>query len=100
MLNATNEGGAILQVPEFVETLKAIQLPYDASASLGGVLYLVGFVMLAYNLFTTARSGKPRRRAPSRSPSTREARTRTGWAGAETFSNDPVAYITARRSSS
>jgi cytochrome c oxidase cbb3-type subunit I/II len=57
MLGQVAEGGTTLKY-EFVETLKAIQLPYILR-SIGGTLYLVGFGLCAYNIYKTARSGQP-----------------------------------------
>ena len=44
-------------VHTFLDTLVAIQFPLLAR-SIGGTLYLVGFLFLAYNLFMTCRKGK------------------------------------------
>ena len=57
MLGQVGEGGTTLKY-EFVETLKAIQLPYILR-SIGGTLYLVGFFLCAWNIFKAARSGQP-----------------------------------------
>jgi cytochrome c oxidase cbb3-type subunit I/II len=57
MLGEVAEGGTTLKY-EFVETLKAIQLPYILR-SIGGGLYLIGFFLCAWNIFKTARSGQP-----------------------------------------
>jgi cytochrome c oxidase cbb3-type subunit I/II len=57
MLGQVAEGGTTLKY-EFVETLKAIQLPYILR-SIGGTLYLIGFFLCAWNIFKTARSGQP-----------------------------------------
>jgi cytochrome c oxidase cbb3-type subunit I/II len=57
MLGEVAEGGTTLKY-EFVETLKAIQLPYILR-SIGGGLYLIGFFLCALNIFKTARSGQP-----------------------------------------
>lgn len=56
MLNATTEGGTVLQYPNFLDTLQAIR-PVMLFRAIGGGLYLVGFFMLAYNIWMTARSG-------------------------------------------
>jgi len=56
MLRATTAEGA-LQYPNFIETLLAIR-PMYIVRMVGGTMYLVGFVLMAYNLFRTARSGK------------------------------------------
>lgn len=57
MLGQLNESGTGL-VYEFVETLKAIQVPYILR-SIGGTLYLIGFCLCAFNIWKTAKSGKP-----------------------------------------
>lgn len=55
MLNATIEGGTVLQY-SFLETLQAIR-PVMLFRAIGGGLYLVGFAMMAYNIWRTAKSG-------------------------------------------
>ncbi len=55
MLSATIEGGTVLQYP-FLDTLQAIR-PVMLFRAIGGGLYLLGFFMLAYNIWKTARSG-------------------------------------------
>lgn len=57
MLNATTEGGTLLKYTNFVETLQAIK-PMMLFRLVGGVFYVVGYCLLAYNIFMTARSGK------------------------------------------
>ncbi len=57
MLNATTEGGTLLKYTNFVETLQAIK-PMMLMRLIGGVFYVVGYCLLAYNIFMTARSGK------------------------------------------
>ncbi len=57
MLNATTEGGTVLQYPNFLDTLQAIR-PVMLFRAIGGGLYLIGFFMLAYNIWKTARSGQ------------------------------------------
>ncbi|MGJ8638475.1 MAG: cytochrome-c oxidase, cbb3-type subunit I [Opitutaceae bacterium] len=56
MLNATTEGGTVLQYPNFLDTLQAIR-PVMLFRAIGGGLYLTGFFLLAYNIWKTARSG-------------------------------------------
>ncbi|WOO40213.1 cytochrome-c oxidase, cbb3-type subunit I [Rubellicoccus peritrichatus] len=58
MLNATTENGTILAYPNFLDTLQAIR-PMMLFRLIGGTLYLIGFFMMAYNLWKTARSGAP-----------------------------------------
>ncbi len=50
MLNATAEGGTILKYPNFLETLNAIR-PLMLLRVVGGTLYLVGFIIMAYNIW-------------------------------------------------
>ncbi|MBC2602021.1 cytochrome-c oxidase, cbb3-type subunit I [Puniceicoccus vermicola] len=56
MLNAVN--GTTLAYPEFIETLNAIRAPM-LFRLIGGVFYLAGYVLLAYNIFRTIRAGEP-----------------------------------------
>ena len=55
MLGQLNEQGTGLKY-EFVETLLAIRWEYYFR-SFGGLLYLIGFCMCAFNIWKTARSG-------------------------------------------
>jgi len=52
MLNATNEGGTVLAYPNFLDTLNTIK-PMMLMRVIGGGLYLVGFLLLAYNIWRT-----------------------------------------------
>ncbi|MCU0657705.1 MAG: cytochrome-c oxidase, cbb3-type subunit I [Polyangiaceae bacterium] len=56
MLRATNGDGALVY-PDFIETLVAIRSTYYARL-LGGLMYLVGMILMAYNLVKTALSGE------------------------------------------
>ncbi len=56
MWKAQNPDGSLVY-PDFVETLLAIRPMYIARA-VGGGLYLVGFVLMAWNLVATALAGK------------------------------------------
>jgi cytochrome c oxidase cbb3-type subunit I/II len=56
MWRAENEAGGLLY-PNFVETLLAIK-PMYWTRLIGGLMYLAGFVVMAWNLVMTARSGK------------------------------------------
>ncbi|ADE54482.1 cytochrome-c oxidase, cbb3-type subunit I [Coraliomargarita akajimensis] len=58
MLNGTTEGGTLLQYPNFLDTLQSIR-PMMLFRAIGGGLYFLGFILLAYNIFMTARSGTP-----------------------------------------
>jgi cytochrome c oxidase cbb3-type subunit I/II len=87
MLGEVAEGGTTLKY-EFVETLKAIQLPYILR-SIGGTLYLIGFGMCAVNIFMTARAGKAvDETVQIPVPVKEHDRMRFG----EALVNDPVAY--------
>lgn len=57
MWRAQAEGGGLLY-PNFVETLIAIK-PMYWMRLVGGTLYLIGFLVMAWNLLATARSGRP-----------------------------------------
>ncbi len=57
MWRATTADGA-LQYPIFVETLAAIR-PMYWMRLIGGTVYLIGMIVMAYNLVRTARDGKP-----------------------------------------
>jgi cytochrome c oxidase cbb3-type subunit I/II len=52
MLNATNDGGTVLAYPNFLDTLNTIK-PMMFMRAVGGGLYLVGFLLLAYNVWRT-----------------------------------------------
>jgi cytochrome c oxidase cbb3-type subunit I/II len=57
MWRAENVGGG-LTYPSFVETLIALRAMYWTRL-LGGLMYVAGFILMAWNLVKTARSGKP-----------------------------------------
>lgn len=57
MWRAENESGGLLY-PNFIETLLAIKALYWARF-LGGTIYLVGFIIQAWNLWKTAKAGAP-----------------------------------------
>lgn len=52
MLNGTVEEGTVLAYPNFVETLNSIR-PLMLTRAVGGTLYVLGWVMLIYNIFRT-----------------------------------------------
>ena len=58
MLNETTDNGTRLAQSEFVDTIGTIW-PLMFARLVGGFLYLVGFVLLAYNFFRTVRAGSP-----------------------------------------
>ncbi len=55
MLKALTPAGALMY-PSFLETLEAIK-PFYIMRLIGGSLYLVGFILMMYNLARTAMSG-------------------------------------------
>ncbi|MEY4940162.1 MAG: hypothetical protein RIQ93_1897 [Verrucomicrobiota bacterium] len=57
MLNATTDNGTVLAYPNFIDTLNAIR-PMMLMRVIGGALYLVGFLLLAYNAFRTIRGAQ------------------------------------------
>ena len=57
MWRAENEGGGLMY-PSFVETLVALK-PMYWTRVVGGLLYLAGMILMAWNLWKTARAGKP-----------------------------------------
>jgi len=55
MLNAVD--GTVLAYPDFIETLNAIRAPMLFRA-IGGTFYLVGFLIMTYNIYMTIRGAK------------------------------------------
>jgi cytochrome c oxidase cbb3-type subunit I/II len=89
MLNATSPDGTSLQYPAFLDTLQAIR-PLMGLRVIGGAMYLVGFLVMCWNLTLTIRAGEA-------TDETREVallqRGETDNMGMkDTFINDPVAY--------
>jgi cytochrome c oxidase cbb3-type subunit I/II len=89
MLGEINEGGTTLKY-EFMETLESIQIFYILR-SIGGTLYLVGFIICAYNIWKTARSGKPHDETVE--VALLERRKVDDMPLREALINDPLAYI-------
>ena len=58
MLNATAENGTVLAYPNFIETLNSIR-PLMLTRAVGGTLYVIGWVMLMYNIFRTIAGAEP-----------------------------------------
>ena len=52
MLNSTTEGGTLLTYPNFLDTLNTIR-PLMLLRVVGGLLYFVGWLIMAYNLWRT-----------------------------------------------
>ena len=89
MLNGTTDGGTLLQYPNFLETLQSIR-PMMLTRAIGGSLYFAGFLLLAYNILMTARSGQP---ANGEALITKEEQT-AAKERYSSFFNAPVIYST------
>jgi cytochrome c oxidase cbb3-type subunit I/II len=89
MLGQLAPGGSTLKY-EFLETLKDIQFFYIAR-SLGGTLYLTGFVLLAINLWKTARSGQARDETVE--VTLLEKKQKDGMSWSESLMSDPLVHI-------
>jgi len=89
MLGQVGETGATLKY-EFIDTLESMHLPYILR-SVGGGLYLTGFLMCAWNLFMTIRGKEPVDGTCETPLLARERKDRMTWA--QTFINDPIAHI-------
>ena len=57
MLNATTENGTVLAYPNFLDTLNSIR-PMMLMRVIGGGLYLVGFLIMGYNVWRTVRGAQ------------------------------------------
>jgi cytochrome c oxidase cbb3-type subunit I/II len=58
MLSATTDNGTVLAYPNFLDTLNSIR-PLMLMRVIGGGMYLVGFLILGYNLWRTIRGAAP-----------------------------------------
>ena len=58
MLNATTENGTVLAYPNFLDTLNTIR-PLMLMRVIGGGFYLIGWLMLGYNVWQTVRRAQP-----------------------------------------
>ncbi len=54
MLNSTTEGGTLLSYPNFLDTLNTIR-PLMLLRVVGGGLYLVGWLLMAYNIYKSVK---------------------------------------------
>ncbi len=85
MLNAVDDN--VLAYPDFIETLNAIRAPMLFRA-IGGTFYLIGFLILAYNIYMTIRGS--RAVDGEVEVASREMETSVSLAGS--FFNAPVTY--------
>jgi len=91
MLSATTEHGSVLTYPNFLDTLSAIR-PMMVMRMIGGAMYLVGWFMMAWNLYRTMKGAEPVNgtiEVVAHVPSP-EARMGVG----ATFFNPPVVFST------
>ncbi len=91
MLNEVAPGGTTLKY-EFLETLESIQVFYILR-SVGGTLYLLGFIFCAFNIFMTARSGAAHDETVE--VVLLEKKQKDGMRWGEALFNDPLAHIFA-----
>jgi cytochrome c oxidase cbb3-type subunit I/II len=89
MLNATSADGATLINPNFLDTLNAIR-PLMLARVLGGVFYLVGFLVMVYNLTMTILSGQPYNETREVFVQKKEGQDAMPWT--TVFINDPIVY--------
>jgi cytochrome c oxidase cbb3-type subunit I/II len=89
MLNEAAPGGTTLKY-EFLETLESIQIFYILR-SVGGTLYLIGFILCAYNIWMTARSGVAHDETVE--VTLLERKQKDGMRWGEALFNDPLAHI-------
>jgi cytochrome c oxidase cbb3-type subunit I/II len=57
MLSATKDGGTVLMYPNFIEAVNSTKMLMHVRA-LGGLMYLVGFCILAWNIWKTAKGAE------------------------------------------
>ncbi len=89
MLGQVNPGGTTLKY-EFLDTLESIQIFYWLR-SFGGFLYLCGFILCAFNIWKTARSGKAV--DESVEITLLEKKQKDGMSWGEALFSDPLAHI-------
>ncbi|MEI6655041.1 MAG: cbb3-type cytochrome c oxidase subunit I [Verrucomicrobiota bacterium] len=89
MLSQFNPDGFTLKY-QFLETLKNLQVCHVLRIA-GGLFYLSGFVMLAYNVWQTARSGSPYDETVELAVLEPTRKDDMSWV--EALINDPLAYI-------
>jgi len=57
MLGGTKEGGTVLAYPNFLDAVTSTKILMHVRA-LGGLMYLAGFILLAWNIWKTARGAE------------------------------------------
>jgi len=89
MLSATTDGGTVLANPNFIDAVIATKSMMYTRA-FGGTLYIVGFFMLAFNIWKTARSGQ----AVNGTVEVFVEENKNGMSLISAFLNPPVLYST------
>jgi cytochrome c oxidase cbb3-type subunit I/II len=89
MLNEVAPGGTTLKY-EFLETLESIQI-FFILRSFGGLLFLTGFILCAFNIWKTARSGVAYDETVE--VTVLEKKEKDGMRWGEALFNDPLAHI-------
>ncbi len=90
MLNSVTSEG-VLAYPNFLEVVNSVR-PMQHMRALGGALFLTGFVMMAYNLYRTIRSGSPVTTVVEVPAA--ERRVREGMTLVQGIFNPPMIYST------
>jgi cytochrome c oxidase cbb3-type subunit I/II len=89
MLGATTEGGTVLAYPNFIDAVTATKAMMHMRM-FGGLLYLSGFLMLAWNIWKTVQSGQPVNGTIE--VFVEDQHPSEGFAFAKTFFNAPVLH--------
>lgn len=88
MLSATRESGTVLSYPNFVDAVTSTRVLMHVRA-LGGLMYLAGFILCAWNIWKTAQAGAAVDGATEAFVA--EPATPMGWRG---YISAPVGYAT------
>ncbi|MCB1230965.1 MAG: cytochrome-c oxidase, cbb3-type subunit I [Verrucomicrobiae bacterium] len=88
MLNTPDESGTALKY-EFITTVDKIA-PFMLFRAIGGTLYLTGMILMAINIWKTAKSGSFANETREVAVISREKKDIMRWG--EVFRNDPIAY--------
>ncbi len=78
--------------PEFLETVTALE-PYYMLRALGGLLFIIGAVMMFYNLIKTAKSGKLLADEPAEAVVTRNAKVEGGQYWHRAIEKRPIRFM-------
>ncbi len=78
-----------LKYPNFLETVTQL-IPYYALRGVGGTLYLIGWVVMIYNLLKTAKAGELKETEKVQAPSLREQHHQDEYWHRKWFERKPV----------